>query len=60
MFIWAPTVGNEINFRQESGNEEDSYAVAVYGYSESSAVLGHLPCELSHLSFFFEHNGIVR
>ena len=58
--IWAPAVGDEFDCRQEPSNEEDSYAVAVYGDSESSVVLGHLPREISRVSFFFlEHDGTV-
>ena len=57
--IWAPAIGDEFDCRQVPGNEEDSYAVAVYGDSESSSVLGHLSREISRVSFFLEHDGTI-
>ena len=56
--IWAPAIRDELDCRQEPGNEEDSYAVAVYSDSESSSVLGHLPREISRVSFL-EHDGTI-
>ena len=55
--VWAP-IGDKFDCRQEPGNKEDSYVVAVYGDSESSSVLGHLPREISHVSFL-EHDGTI-
>ena len=57
--IWHRAVGDEFDCRQEPANEEDSYAVAVYSDSESSAVLGHLPREISCISFFLEHDNTI-
>ena len=49
--IWAPAVEDEFDCWQEPGNKEDSYVIAVYDDSESSAVLGHLSREILHVSF---------
>ena len=58
--IWTPTVSDQFDCRQEPENEEDRYAVAVYEDSESTDVLGHLPREISCVSYFFlEHDGSI-
>ena len=44
------TIGDEFDCQQEPNNDEDRYAVAVYGDTESSDVLGHLPQEISCIS----------
>ena len=38
-----PTISDEFDCRQEPNNDEDRYAVAIYGDTKSSDVLGHLP-----------------
>ena len=48
--IWMSTIGDEFDCQQEPNNDEDRYAVAVYGDTESSDVLGHLPQEISCIS----------
>ena len=41
-------------------NREDRYAAAVYGDMQSSTVLGHLPREISRVSFMFlEHDSTI-
>ena len=58
--VWTPTIGDEFDCRQEPNNVEDRYAVGVYGDSESSDVLGHLPREISQVSYFFlKHDGSI-
>lgn len=47
--ICTTTVGFEFDYQQEPENEEDKYAVTVYGDSHSSDVLGDLPREILHV-----------
>jgi len=54
--IYTPTVGLEFDYQQEK--EEDRYAVAVYGDSDSSDMLGHLAREILYVSYFFLVCGI--
>lgn len=53
------TIGDEFNCQQEPKNDEDRYAVAVNGDTESGDVLGHLPREILCVSFFLEHDGSI-
>ena len=41
------TVDEELDFQQEADNRENRCAVAVYGDTQSSTVLGHLLREIS-------------
>ena len=38
--LWGATVGEELPFKKDSGNEMDPYAVAVM---RRSTIIGHVP-----------------
>ena len=47
---WTPEIGEELAVTMEEDNSFDSYAVAV---AKNSSVVGHLPREISRISWFF-------
>ena len=56
--VWTPEVHEEFACRQESDNEHDRFAIAIFTDGEN--VLGHLPREISRVSFYFlEHDGSI-
>ncbi len=55
--VWTPAIGEEFVCRQERDNDHDRHAVSVH--KEGHDVLGHLPCEISSVAFFLEHDGCI-
>ena len=50
----SPFVGQILSMSPEDGNEHDPHAVLI------CAIVGHAPCELSRVFFFFlRHNGTI-
>ena len=47
---WTPSIGQRLSTIREEGNEIDRYAIAV--------ILGHMPQEISRLSWYFIEHGI--
>ena len=58
--IWLPETGESFLCRQESDNEHDRYAVAVYANENNSETVGHLLQEISKVGYYFlRHNGSI-
>ncbi len=54
---WKPKLGEILDTRQERNNVEDRFAVAVINSSGSK--VGHLPREISEISWWFLQSGGV-
>ena len=56
--VWSPIIGEAFTCQQENGNEHDAYSVATI--REDDEVIGHLPREISRVSYFFlAHGGSI-
>ena len=45
---WRPTIGDLLSTDREQANEDDKFAVAVYGtHPNENELMGHLPAEFS-------------
>ena len=54
---WQPNEGEELRVEREEGNAHDSHAISII---KDSAVVGHLPIELSRIFWhFIRHGGVV-
>ena len=66
--LWSPFMHEQLRTRQEPGNPEDQYAVAVVKDSDSSSsttgrtmVVGHVPKEIFRICWFFlQHDGEIQ
>ena len=57
---WNPTVNDVLGTRQELGNREDEYAVAVVKLEEAEETVGHMPREISRVCWYFlNHDGNI-
>ena len=54
--IWTPNIGQVLETAAEVSNTEDSHAVAVL-YQGSTVSVGHVPREISKISWFFLWHG---
>ena len=58
--FWEPDLGEGFVCYKEVNNEHNRFATAIYTYEDAEDVRGHLPREISHITFFFlEHNGTI-
>ena len=61
---WTPVLHEDLRTRQELGNTEDRYAVAVVKeapLSSDGITVGHVPREISRTCWFFlQHDGEIR
>ena len=56
--VWIPHVNQVLQTRQEIGNSEDLYAIAVVKSSNTGEIIiGHVPREISRLCSYFIENG---
>ena len=55
--IWTPVIGQLLQVQAGTGNERDPHAVATV---HNDAIVGHLPCEISQIAFYFlQHGGHI-
>ena len=49
---WTPSIGERLETFREAGNHHDKYTVAVTK-ENSGEVIGHIPRNISHTSWYF-------
>lgn len=55
--VWTPFIGETLPLNVEEGNGHDIHAVAIM---KDSAVVGHVPREISRVFYFFlTHDGTI-
>ena len=55
--VWTPTLHECLQTRQELGNPQDRYAVAVFkADTTASRIVGHVPREFSRLFWYMRNN----
>ena len=55
--VWTPTLHECLQTRQDLGNLQDQYAIAVCrGDAAGSRIVGHVPREFSRLFWYFLQN----
>ena len=55
--IWTAFVGEVLRVEQETHNAQDCFTVTIV---KDNTIVGHVPCEVSHLVWhFIEHDGII-
>ena len=55
--VWTPTLHECLQTRQDLGNPQDQYAIAVCrGDAAGSRIVGHVPREFSRLFWYFLQN----
>ena len=56
--VWTPYIGETLPLNIEEGNSHDPNAVAIMRYT---AVVGHVPREISRVFYFFlTHDGTIN
>ena len=55
--IWQPRLGEQLALEREDGNSSDRHAISVM---KDSAIVGHVPQELSRAYWYFiRHGGTI-